>query len=87
MCIWSSLCVDTLTIALALQLQTQLDEKAEEVKQANDDLIEKVIMRPCAPLSSGGSTQSERSACSCLPVWHIRVYVHGRYFCQSSFTQ
>ena len=37
-----------MTIALALQLKTQLDEKAGEVKQANDDLIEKVITRLCA---------------------------------------
>ena len=48
LCIWNSVCADTLKFALALQLKAQLDEKAEEVKQANDDLIEKVIMRPCA---------------------------------------
>ena len=48
LCIWKSVCADTLTFALVLQLKAQLDEKAGEVKQANDDLIEKVITRPCA---------------------------------------
>ena len=47
LCTWN-FCAVTLTIALALQLKTQLDEKAGEVKQANDDLIEKVITRLCA---------------------------------------